>query len=195
MKVTILSALMSNTRRKISSMNKLVVAWCTRVASACIAAAIFGQCVIASDSAGSEIKWQHLSSKRGEIPTPPGGSTQQTGGVVGDFDNNGLNDFIISFRQKPPALVWYRRAKNGWDLCVVEKDCLTVEAGGAVCDIDGDGQGGVRRTELIVGHGWHEARQADLDGDGDLDLLNKPYNWDTPRIDIWLNNGTGHACK
>jgi hypothetical protein len=29
---------------------------------------------------------------------------------------------------------------------------------------------------------------ADLDGDGDLDLLNKPYTWDTPRVDVWLNN-------
>jgi hypothetical protein len=36
------------------------------------------------------------------------------------------------------------------------------------------------RQEVVVGHGWHEARLADLDGDGDLDLLNKPYNWDTP---------------
>jgi len=27
----------------------------------------------------------------------------------------------------------------------------------------------------------------DLDGDGDLDILGKPYNWDTSRVDIWLN--------
>ena len=32
---------------------------------------------------------------------------------------------------------------------------------------------------------------ADLDGDGDLDILSKPYNWDAPRLDVWLNNGTG----
>lgn len=32
---------------------------------------------------------------------------------------------------------------------------------------------------------------ADLDGDGDLDILNKPYNWEVPRVDVWLNNGTG----
>jgi hypothetical protein len=43
----------------------------------------------------------------------------------------------------------------------------------------------------VIGHGWHEARVADLDGDGDLDILNKPYNWQTPRVDVWLNNGTG----
>jgi hypothetical protein len=55
----------------------------------------------------------------------------------------------------------------------------------------GDGKGGFRVTEMAVGHGFHEARLADLDGDGDLDILNKPYNWDAPRIDVWLNNGTG----
>ena len=46
------------------------------------------------------------------------------------------------------------------------------------------------KTELAVGQGWHEARLRDLDGDGDLDLLNKPYTWETPRVDVWLNGGT-----
>jgi sugar phosphate isomerase/epimerase len=54
----------------------------------------------------------------------------------------------------------------------------------------GDGQGKFTPREVIIGHGWHEARLADLDGDGDLDLLNKPYTWDAPRVDVWLNNGT-----
>jgi len=54
----------------------------------------------------------------------------------------------------------------------------------------GDGQGLFQKREIVTGHGWHEARLADLDGDGDLDLLNKPYTWDAPRVDVWLNNGT-----
>src|SRR5689334_17459276 len=58
--------------------------------------------------------WQNFSSRRGELPPPPGGSTQQTGAIVADFDGDGLNDFILSFRQKPPALVWYRRSASGW---------------------------------------------------------------------------------
>jgi hypothetical protein len=55
----------------------------------------------------------------------------------------------------------------------------------------GDGQGGFRKTELVGGHGFHEARLGDLDGDGDQDVLNKPYNWEAPRVDVWLNGGTG----
>lgn len=54
----------------------------------------------------------------------------------------------------------------------------------------GDGEGGFTRTEVATGFGAHEARVADLDGDGDLDILSKPYNWDTPRLDVWLNGGT-----
>jgi len=55
----------------------------------------------------------------------------------------------------------------------------------------GDGKGAFRKTVLVEGHGWHEGRLADFDGDGDIDVLNKPYTWTAPRIDLWLNNGTG----
>lgn len=382
-------------------------------------------------SMASSIRWQQLSSAKGDLPVPPGGSRQQTGALAGDFDGDGTNEFILSFRQKPPALVWYRRTTSGWDAWTIEEQYLTIEAGGAACDIDGDrdldvvfggdyqsdevwwwenpapqfdrktswkrhfikrggqnqhhdqvfgdflgtgrpqlafwnqrastlflaeippgprtadawpltpiaagvkpagvpyiegasafdidadgrtdllacdswfkhtggkefqrvqfadvgglifaghfkpsqypqivvspgdasgpvrlydcggdpmnradwkaqellaavthghslqlgdvngdghldifvaemakwheqqaapdnpesmawiffgdGRGNLRKTELVKGHGWHEARLADLDGDGDLDLLNKPYTWETPRVDVWLNNGT-----
>src|SRR5690348_17523302 len=89
-------------------------------------------------AAAAEIRWQQLSSKMGELPVP-GESTQQTGAIVADLDKNGVNDFVLSFREKAPALVWYRRTKSGWDRYVIEKEYLTVEAGGAVHDIDGDG--------------------------------------------------------
>jgi len=29
----------------------------------------------------------------------------------------------------------------------------------------------------------------DIDGNGRLDILNKPYTRDAPRIDVWLNDG------
>jgi len=87
---------------------------------------------------GPEIQWRHLSSANGDLPLP-GESKEQTGAVVADLDKDGLNDFVLSFRQKAPALVWYRRKARGWNRYVIEKEFLTVEAGGAVYDIDGDG--------------------------------------------------------
>lgn len=54
----------------------------------------------------------------------------------------------------------------------------------------GDSQGQFNPTVVAEGYGNHESRLGDLDGDGDLDILGKPYTWDTPRLDIWLNEGT-----
>src|SRR5882724_7374659 len=82
-------------------------------------------------------RWQHLSSANGDLPVP-GPSTEQTGAIVADFDKDGTNDFILSFRQVAPALVWYR-AVPGRTRVVIETNFLTVEAGGAFYDIEGDG--------------------------------------------------------
>lgn len=60
----------------------------------------------------------------------------------------------------------------------------------------GDGNGNFPQ-EIVVSRGIdvHESEITDLDGDGDLDILGKPYDGDTPRIDIWLQNGTGKIKK
>jgi hypothetical protein len=58
----------------------------------------------------------------------------------------------------------------------------------------GDGKGNFTKTVVARGVGVHEGRLADLDGDGDLDILNKPYNHDTPRIDVLINNGNPRAA-
>jgi FG-GAP-like repeat len=55
----------------------------------------------------------------------------------------------------------------------------------------GDGRGNFIIKLIASGIDNHESRVADLDGDGDLDIVTKPYESDTPRIDIWLNGGTG----
>jgi hypothetical protein len=57
----------------------------------------------------------------------------------------------------------------------------------------GDGTGGFRQYVPITGFDNHESKIVDLDGNGRLDILGKPYNWDTPRLDIWLNMGPAPA--
>ena len=111
-------------------------------------AVVFGWCWVAPCAAQTDagkledrsgLKWVHLSSTTGDLPMP-GTSTQQTGALIIDPDKSGVDSFVLSFRQKAPALVWYRhKHAGGWDRYVIDKDYLTVEAGGAAYDIDGDG--------------------------------------------------------
>jgi len=35
-----------------------------------------------------------------------------------------------------------------------------------------------------------ESKLGDLDGDGDIDILQKPFELNIPRVDIWINEGT-----
>ena len=55
----------------------------------------------------------------------------------------------------------------------------------------GDGKGNF--TDYIINEGYsnHESKIGDLDGDGDYDIISKPYAQRAPGIDIWLQNGTG----
>jgi len=61
----------------------------------------------------------------------------------------------------------------------------------------GNGNGTFTKTEVATGYGNHESKVGDLDGDGDPDILGKPYNWETPRLDLWLNgtSGGGGGCN
>jgi hypothetical protein len=58
---------------------------------------------------------------------------------------------------------------------------------GAIRILLGDGNGNFVHHVVANEIGCHEGKIADLDGDGDLDILSKPYNWDTPRLDVFIN--------
>jgi hypothetical protein len=53
----------------------------------------------------------------------------------------------------------------------------------------GNGSGQFEVHEVEVGIGNHESKLADLDGDGDLDILGKPFRQNVPELHIWLNDG------
>lgn len=53
----------------------------------------------------------------------------------------------------------------------------------------GNGQGEFRVQLVQQGQGTHESRLGDVDGDGDLDILGKAFRHNSPRLDIWRNDG------
>jgi len=53
----------------------------------------------------------------------------------------------------------------------------------------GDGKGNFQETVLSEGICHHESKIGDLDGDGDKDVLGKPFIQNGSPIQIWLNNG------
>jgi len=87
---------------------------------------------------------------------------------IGDIDQDGNLDILIGEMGQPGAgddakiFIWY-----------------------------GDGKGHFKETVACHGQGIHEGKLADLDGDGDLDILLKPYHHNSPRIDVLLNDGKG----
>lgn len=52
----------------------------------------------------------------------------------------------------------------------------------------GNGKGNFRQVRLSTGSGTHEGKTGDLDGDGDIDVLQKDFNRER-RVNIWLNQG------
>jgi hypothetical protein len=57
----------------------------------------------------------------------------------------------------------------------------------------GNGKGQFQEMIIAQGYGVHEGKMADLDGDGDYDVLGKPYTWQAPLLNIWINNdGAGN---
>jgi hypothetical protein len=51
----------------------------------------------------------------------------------------------------------------------------------------GDSQGNFRQELIATGFDNHESKIADLDGDGTYDILGKPYNFEVPALNLWLN--------
>lgn len=106
--------------------------------------------------------------KKEIIPAVSNGHTL----AVIDFDGDGNQD------------IWYAEMTLGGHKDAVNRILF------------GDGKGNFTRDMIISkGIDVHDSEIADLDGDGDLDILGKPYDGDAPRLDIWLQNGTGNIVS
>ncbi len=97
------------------------------------------------------LEWSLQSTARGDIP-PPNTGNQQTACITADMDGDAVEDIIVCERTEAPSVVVYLWRAEGWLRAVIETEQLPIEAGGAVADIDQDGD-----LDLVMGGDWHGA--------------------------------------
>jgi len=132
--------------------------------------------------------------------------------AAGQLKKGGRPEIVLAVGDGEGPLLWYEWVKGTWiphklmditnahSLSVVDfnqdgnPDIFFAEMrlnGGnpesKVAILLGDGKGNFKTSSVAAGYDCHESKLADLDGNGTLDVLCKPYNWDTPRLDIWLS--------
>ena len=119
--------------------------------------------VFSPGDADGEAKWYQWDGKSWKgtvLDTVVHGHTCE----VRDINGDGNDDIFIGEMGSPGAgekarlLIWY-----------------------------GNGRGKFQHQTVSVGQGIHEGLLGDFDGDGDLDILAKPYHHNAPRIDVFMN--------
>ncbi len=131
---------------------------------------------------------------------------------VGQLIPGGRPEVVISPGDANGPVEWYEWKNNKWvKHQLIEKiihghtlevrdidtdgnlDIFVAEMGrpGAGADAKtiilwGDGRGKFRQETIDIGKANHESRLGDLDGDGDIDIMGKPYNFGSPGLHVWL---------
>lgn len=133
----------------------------------------------------------------------------QTRVAVADFDGDGVLDVAVSEGESDPGrLAWFRGPT--WEMHLLAEDLFHPHSL-EVADFDGDGrpdlfvaemglngyenpreivylnQGGGRFEPVVVGNlPTHDAKVADISGNGLPDIVGKPYHPNN-QVDLWLN--------
>ncbi len=164
------------------------------------------------DIVGGGLWFKHLGGDRFRANEIDGGYHFSRSGA-GQLKEGGRPEVVLVVGDGVGPLVMYEWVKgtwkpnvliaeidNGHSLAVVDFDrdghldifCAEMRLNGGNPDskiyiLLGDGKGNFRQTVVAIGFDNHESKLADLDGDGAVDVLGKPYNHGAPRLDIWLN--------
>jgi len=139
--------------------------------------------------------------------------------AAGDFIEGGRPEILLGSGDGPGPLNLYEWRGGAWERTTLIANLdhgHTLEVGdinadghldiyaaemhtpgpGSACGqwvLYGDGRGGFEVQVVSTGIGTHEGKLGDLDGDGDLDLLQKDFESER-RIDLWFNEGNA-ICR
>jgi len=151
------------------------------------------------------------------MPNPVDASYHFSRSAAGQLTQGGRPEIVLVAGDGAGPLNWYEWVNGTWiahritdvdnahSLAIRDFDhdgnldifCAEMRLGGANPDsrtwiFYGDGRGNFRETVIATGLDNHESKPADLDGDGDIDILVKPYNHETPALHILLNETRGN---
>jgi hypothetical protein len=110
--------------------------------------------------------------------------------VMYNFENGSWNpNVILKFTRRAHSLQLIDFDKDG-DLDIFLSEMKTKDIKDPkVFLLLNNGSSNFEKIEVASGFGTHNSGVGDFDGDGDYDIIGKPYAWDTPRLDLWINEG------
>ena len=85
-----------------------------RVGMSCIVLCLLATGSAGTETAASEIQWEHLSTRSGQIDFADVG--QQAASLVLDIDRDGIDDFVIGGWSDETSMVWFRKQGGRWFL-------------------------------------------------------------------------------